>query len=363
MSVKRIAIVTGGGDCPGLNAVIRAATTTAIREHGIDVVGIEDGFLGLVEPRVRLMPLDLERVRDILPKGGTILGTTNRGKPFGYPVKQADGSVIYEDRSKLMLQRLEDLGIDAIVMIGGDGTMAIAQRLREMGVQVVGVPKTIDNDLSVTDYTFGFDTACNIAMEALDRLHTTAYSHDRAMFVEVMGRHAGWIAMHAGLAAGADVILLPEIPYRVDSVVAKIRERQARGVTFSIIVVAEGAVPQDGEISMMQDKYTSRQRLGGAAHRIADAVCDQIDLEVRVTVLGHIQRGGTPSHFDRVLGTRFGHAAAQLVADGKFGRMVTLSGLEVRDCDIQDAINKPNLVDPNGQMVQAARALGVCMGD
>ncbi|MEL6178137.1 MAG: ATP-dependent 6-phosphofructokinase, partial [Myxococcota bacterium] len=296
-------------------------------------------------------------------RGGTILGTTNRGKPFGYPVKQADGSIVYEDRSELLLQRLHDLGIDAVVMIGGDGSMAIAQQLREMGVNVVGVPKTIDNDLSVTDYTFGFDTACNIAMEALDRLHTTAYSHDRAMFVEVMGRHAGWIALHAGLAAGADVILMPEIPYRVDSVVTKIRERQAHGITFSIIVVAEGAVPRDGEISMVQDKYTARQRLGGAAHRIADAVCDQIDLEVRVTVLGHIQRGGTPSHFDRVLGTRFGHAAAQLVASGQFGRMVTLHGLEIDHCDIREAIDKPNLVDPEGQMVQAARALDVCVGD
>jgi len=257
-AVKRIGVVTGGGDCPGLNPVIRAVTKTAIREYGMEVIGIEDGFNGILEEgEPRVMPLDQSSVRGILPRGGTILGTTNRGHPFKYPIRNEDGTWGEEDRFWLFQKRLDELGIEAIVMIGGDGTMVIAQDLRERGINVVGVPKTIDNDLSATDYTFGFDTACNTCMDAVDRLHTTASSHDRAIFLEVMGRDAGWIALHAGLAGGADVILVPEIPYRTDRIIDKIRERSSRGTTFSIIVVAEGAMPVGGGPSMRRSQSMS----------------------------------------------------------------------------------------------------------
>lgn len=362
---KRIGIVTGGGDCPGLNPVIRAVVKTAVQDYGMSAVGIEDGFNGLLgDGPAGLIELDGPAIRGILHQGGTIIGTTNNGHPFRFPVRAPDGSVHMEDRSALLPQRLKEHGIEALVIVGGDGTMAIAQQLHTLGIPVVGVPKTIDNDLSVTDTTFGFDTACNICMEAIDRLHTTAASHDRAMFIEVMGRHVGWIALSSGLAGGADVILIPEIPYRAEQIVEKIQQRQARGRNFSIIVVAEGAMPVGGGPSMLPNPFSGgRPSLGGAAQRVALEVAGHIDLEIRVTVLGHVQRGGSPSHLDRVLGTRFGHAAARLVAEGRWGQMVCLRGTEITSCAISDAIGQLKAVDPLGQLVQTARSAGISFGD
>ena len=359
----KIGIVTGGGDCPGLNAVIRAVTRTAIFKHGWEVFGYEHSFLDLLAENRPPRPLTLSSIRGILPQGGTILGTTNRADPFSFPVAQEDGSVKREDRSALLLQRLQEHGVEALVMIGGDGTMNLANKLRKVGLKVVGVPKTIDNDLSATDVTFGFDSACNIAMEALDRLHTTAASHGRVMLCEVMGRDAGWIALHAGIAGGADVILLPEIPYRVEAVVEAVQARAARGSNFTIIVVAEGSKPLGGDVQAIQDTKSVNRRLVGAAHHLAEALDKRLTQEVRVTVLGHQQRGGSPTHFDRVLGTRFGVAAVELMASGGFGRMVSSRGLEIASCDLEEAVHQLRNVPPDGQLVQSARALGICFGD
>lgn len=359
----RIGISTGGGDCPGLNAVIRAAVHTAVGELGWEVVGIEDGLKGLMQPR-KLVALSPSRVRGILPRGGTILGSTNRGNPFRFPVEQPDGSVVETDISGEVMERIADIGLDAVIFVGGDGTQAIAQGFRERGLNVVGVPKTIDNDLNATDYTFGFDTAVNIAMEALDRLHTTAESHDRVMLLEVMGRDAGWIALHAGMAGGADVILIPEIPYRLESVLEKLESRSRSGTSFSIIVVAEGARPAEGDVSLAESASAGTvRRYGGAAERLADDLRARADLDVRATVLGHIQRGGTPTHFDRMLGTRFGVHAIRVAAEERFGRMVNIRGTTVGDVDLLEAIGEMKLVDPAGQLVAAARSVGVSFGD
>ncbi len=355
----RIAISTGGGDCPGLNAVIRGAVRTAVAKYGWSVFGIEDGLQGLLRPEP-LRPLTPASVRGILPRGGTILGTTNRGNPFGV----ASGELGQEDIPGKMIARLEAEGIDAVIFVGGDGTQTIAQRFRERGLKVIGVPKTIDNDLDATDYTFGFDTAVGIAMEAVDRLHTTAESHDRVMVLEVMGRHAGWIALHAGISGGAHVILLPEIPYSFDAVLAKIRERQRNGLSFSVLVVSEGAYPA-GEAPSFRSHpgKSTNARLGGAAEQLVERIERETDFEARATVLGHIQRGGSPSHFDRLLGTRFGYHAVELAAAQKFGRMVCLRGTEIGDVDLLDAMGQNKQVDPHGQICSAARAIGICLGD
>ncbi|HEX6160713.1 MAG TPA: ATP-dependent 6-phosphofructokinase, partial [Thermoanaerobaculia bacterium] len=311
--MTRIGILTGGGDCPGLNAVIRAAVRTLVRDHGLEAVGIQLGFEGLITKSI--VPLTLETIRGILPKGGTLLRTTNRGNPFEYPLPGGG----CEDRSQQVIDNVRELGIDGIIAIGGDGTLKIAQRLCEMGVPMVAVPKTIDNDLAATDYTFGFHTAVAVATEAVDRLHSTAESHDRVMILEVMGRNAGWIALYAGLAGGADIILVPEIPYKPEEIVRTIRERQSEGSKFDIVVVAEGAKRQGGEEAYL-DKAT--RRLGGIAYQVAADIQQHIDLEIRVTVLGHVQRGGSPIAFDRILASRFGKAAADLVAQKKWGEMV-----------------------------------------
>lgn len=352
--MKRIGILTGGGDCPGLNAVIRAAARTLIRDHQMEVVGIQLGFEGLLTRAI--VPLTLESIRGILPKGGTLLRTTNRGNPFEYPA--AGGGV--EDRSGEVVENIHELGIDGIIAIGGDGTLKIAQRLSDLGIPMVAVPKTIDNDLAATDYTFGFHTAVAVATDAVDRLHTTAESHDRVMILEVMGRNAGWIALYAGLAGGADIILVPEIEYRPEEIVRSIRERQSEGAKFDIIVVAEGAKRMGGEEAYL-DKAT--RRLGGIAYQVADDIQRFIDLEIRVTVLGHVQRGGSPIAFDRILATRFGAAAADLVAQGKFGRMVAVRADEIVSVPIADAVSRPKYVDPNGQLVGTARSLGISFGD
>lgn len=364
-AVKRIGVVTGGGDCPGLNPVIRAVTKTAIREYGMEVIGIEDGFNGILEEgEPRVMPLDQSSVRGILPRGGTILGTTNRGHPFKYPIRNEDGTWGEEDRFWLFQKRLDELGIEAIVMIGGDGTMVIAQDLRERGINVVGVPKTIDNDLSATEVTFGFATALEVATSALDRLHTTAESHHRVMVLEVMGREAGWIALHGGLAGGGDVILIPEIPFRFEPLIAKFNARARRGRPFSLVVVAEGAAPLGGEqVFAAEDAMTGWKRLGGVAYSIGREIEQRGGFEVRVTVLGHIQRGGTPVPVDRILATRFGVEAARLAAQGEFGTMVALRCDHIVAVPLGDAIGRLKLVEPDNQVVQCARATGVVFGD
>jgi phosphofructokinase-like protein len=351
--VQRIGILTGGGDCPGLNAVIRAAVRTATRDHDLEVLGIQLGFEGLLNKSC--MPLTAELIRGILPKGGTLLRTTNRGNPFEYPTEAGA-----EDKSKLLVRNIEELGLDGIIAIGGDGTLKIAQRLFEMGIPMIAVPKTIDNDLAATDFTFGFMTAVAVATDAVDRLHTTAESHDRVMILEVMGRHCGWIALHSGLAGGADIILIPEIPYRPDAIVESIRSRQTEGSPFDIIVVAEGAKRVGGA-----ERYVDRRskRLGGIAYQVADEISREIELEIRVTVLGHIQRGGSPIPFDRVLATRFGKAAADLIAKGDFGKMVALRGDSIVAVPIRDAVSNPKYVDPKGELVATARSLGISFGD
>ena len=352
--MKRIGILTGGGDCPGLNAVIRAAVRTLNRDYDMEAVGIQLGFEGLLTKST--VDLTHEIIRGILPKGGTLLRTTNRGNPFEYP--GADGAL--EDRSELCVANIRELGIDGIIAIGGDGTLKIAQRLCEMGIPMVAVPKTIDNDLAATDYTFGFHTAVAVATDAVDRLHSTAESHDRVMILEVMGRNAGWIALYSGLAGGADIILLPEIPYHPYEIVRSIRERSKEGSRFDIIVVAEGAKRLGGEESYL-DKAT--RRLGGVAYQVAADIQTHIDLELRVTILGHIQRGGSPIPFDRILATRYGKAAADLVARGEFGNMVALRGDSILSVPIRDAVSRPKYVDPDGEMVKTALSLGVSFGD
>jgi phosphofructokinase-like protein len=352
--MKRIGILTGGGDCPGLNAVIRAAVRTLTRDYDLEVVGIQLGFEGLLTKSI--IPLTLESIRGILPKGGTLLRTTNRGNPFEYPGE--NGGVV--DRSQEVIANIHELGIDGIIAIGGDGTLKIAQRLCDMGIPMVAVPKTIDNDLAATDYTFGFQTAVAVATDAVDRLHSTAESHDRVMILEVMGRNAGWIALYSGIAGGADIILVPEIEYRPQAIVDTIRERQAEGAMFDIIVVAEGAKRQGGEEAYL-DKAT--RRLGGIAYQVAADIQQHIDLEIRVTVLGHIQRGGSPIAFDRILASRFGKAAADLVAKKQFGRMVAVRADQIISVPIVDAVSRPKYVDPDGEIVEAARSLGISFGD
>lgn len=367
MTVKRVAIMTGGGDCPGLNAVIRAAVHVGKLSYGWEILGVEDAFNGLVDLDYRSPNgnqwLDLGSVRGILARGGTILGTSNRGDPFQYIVKDAQGRARTEDRSAIVMENFRQLGLDALISIGGDGSMRISQRFRELGMNIVGVPKTIDNDLAATDQTFGFDTAVGIATEALDRLRDTAESHDRVMLVEVMGRHAGWIALAAGVAGGADAILLPEIPYRIEPLAELIRDRTRHGKNYSLIVVAEGAKPLGGEASIAAAELGGMPRLMGAAQRLASQLEPRVDADMRVTVLGHIQRGGSPSSFDRVLATRYGVAAAELVARGEFGKMVALKNGEIVAVDIADAIAEPKLVDPTAQLVQQARALGITFGE
>lgn len=359
---RTIAILTGGGDCPGLNAVIRGVVRSAVLHRNWRVIGIEDGFDGLVgDPRWRELTLD--SVRGILPRGGTILGTSNRGNPLAYPVVE-DGETRLIDLSTNVVDNFRRLGADALIAVGGDGTLKIARALQEKGIPMVGVPKTIDNDLRGTDVTFGYNTAVGIVTEALDRLHTTAESHQRVMVVEVMGRDAGWIALESGLAGSADVILIPEIPFNLDAVCTAIRERKARGSKFSIVVVAEGAFPEQGEkiVKLSEAENLGVERLGGVGAMVADEIARRMQVETRVVVLGHVQRGGTPSPFDRILGSRFGVKAVELIEQNRYGRMVSLRGREVCDVDIVDAVDSLNRVEPNGDLVRSAEALGIMLG-
>jgi len=364
---KRVALVTGGGDCPGLNAVIRGAVKVGVDKYGWEVLGVEDAFNGLIDldyasPHGNQW-LTSHDVFAILQRGGTILGTSNRADPFNHVVRDASGNTTTMDVSGQVMENFRKLELDGLISIGGDGSMRIAKKFVDRGMPLVGVPKTIDNDLGATDQTFGFDTAVQVATEALDRLRDTAESHDRVMLCEVMGRDAGWIALHAGLAAGADAILLPEIPYRLQPLVDMVAKRRRRGQAFGVVVVAEGAHPTDGEQSIIERKLGAMPRLKGAAARLALELEDLIEPEVRVTVLGHVQRGGSPSSFDRVLGTRFGHHAAELVQRGDFGKMVALRGDDIVAVPIGEAIAEPKRVAPGGELVATARALGVCLGD
>jgi phosphofructokinase-like protein len=361
-NVKRIGLLTGGGDCPGLNAVIRAVVKTATSRYGWEVIGIEDGFEGLILPD-RTRKMDAASVRGILPLGGTILGTTNRANPFNYPVTTADGRIERRDVSSQMIDRIAELGLDALVVIGGDGSLHIAQRFFEMGTPVVGVPKTIDNDVGSTDITFGFDTALDVATQAIDRLHTTAESHHRVMLVEVMGRNAGWLALESGLAGGADVILLPEVPFAATRIDAKTEERDRAGSKFSIVVVAEGARPEGGEQVYQEQRLAmTAKRLGGVSYLVAEQLAGICEHEIRVTVLGHLQRGGSPTSFDRILGTRFGAAAVDLVARSGLGRMVALHGEEIVDVPIAEAIAELKTVPLDCDLVRTAQSLGICLG-
>jgi len=358
---NRIGIVTGGGDCPGLNAVIRAVAKAASRQ-GWETWGILGGFEGLLQP-VSCRQLHYRELGGMLTRGGTILGTTNRGRftakvGLGQALRIADETLDEAKRGS------EELGLSALVAIGGDGSLSIAQQLFERGIPVIGVPKTIDNDLSATVMTFGFDSAVACATDALDRLHTTAESHGRVMVLEVMGRYAGWIAIYAGLAGGADVILIPEIPFSYDCITAKIAERAAMGRHFSIVVVAEGARPQDGEVMTTGGAQQDREaRLGGIATRVAAEIERRSGKETRYVVLGHLQRGGAPTNFDRTLCTMFGTHAVELVQRGEFGRMVSFTGAGVESVPLTDAIGQLRRVPLDGGLVRSARALGICLGD
>ncbi|MCM8778761.1 MAG: 6-phosphofructokinase [Candidatus Omnitrophica bacterium] len=328
----RIGILTGGGDCPGLNPVIRAVVRKAINE-GCEVIGIKNGWKGLIEKDVIL--LDLQSVSGILPKGGTILGTS-RTNPYKKP----------EDVKKVK-ENYQNLGLNALVAVGGEDTLGVAYKLSKEGLKIVGIPKTIDNDLSATDYTFGFDTAVNIATECIDRLHTTAESHHRIIVVEVMGRHAGWIATEAGIAGGADVILIPEVPIDIEEVCALIKKRHNRGKTFSIVVVAEGARFKEGQVVTHEEKLDEfgHVRLGGIGEVLGKIIEERTGFETRVVVLGHLQRGGTPTAFDRVLGTRFGIKAVELILKQEFGKMVSLQGNKIATVPLEKAVEELKPVD------------------
>lgn len=364
--IKRIAVSTGGGDAPGLNAVIRAVTLAG-RNRGWDVVGIRDGFNGLMHPEDYpdggVIELTRESVRGILHRGGTIIGTTNRNNPTAYPVLQPDGSYLTIDRTAELVQLLRDNEIDALVTAGGDGSLAIAYRLFEAGMRVVAVPKTIDNDLDKTHQTFGFDTAVSFACECIDRLFSTATSHGRVIVVEVMGRYAGWIALDAGVASGAHAILIPEIPFDLERVADTIRERERRGAKFSMVVVAEGAAPRGGQTAVLAHGVGQAERLGGIGAQVAARLEELTGKESRTVVLGHLLRGGSPTAFDRVLGLRFGAAAVRGLADGADGVMVSLNPPIVNYVPLAEATRRMKRVPLDDDAVLTAREIGVSFGD
>ena len=362
--IHRVGVLTGGGDCPGLNAVIRAVTKTAIMNYGLEVYGIEDGFLGLVQNRIR--PLTTGDVSNILTTGGTILGSSNKCDPKRYAVgKDDEGQPVFRDVTDRCLEHIHLHGLDALIVIGGDGTMSGAANFVEHGVNCIGVPKTIDNDLEGTDITFGFMTAVDVASWALDRVHTTAASHHRVMVVEVMGRNAGWIALYSGVSSGADVILVPEIPFDLGIICEFVKHRDRHGKRFSIICVNEGAHPEGGAQIVDKVDPTSPDpiRLGGIGKYVADQVGLCSGIECRTTVLGHIQRGGTPAASDRVLGTQFGFHAVELLMGGAVSRLVVMQGNEIKDVDILTAAGKQRTVPVDHPLVEAARAVGTCFGD
>jgi 6-phosphofructokinase 1 len=363
-TIRRIGVLTGGGDCPGLNAVIRAVTKTAIWRYGIEVVGIEDGFQGLIENRVR--PLSARDVSGILTRGGTILGSNNRANPRRYCTGvHPEKGPIWEDVTHRCIDTARRHDLDAVIVIGGDGTMASAAPLVEAGVNIIGVPKTIDNDIVGTEITFGFLTAVATATDALDRLHSTADSHHRVMVCEVMGRNAGWIALTSGVASGSDLILIPEIPFDLEHVCDNIRHRMTKGPGFAIVVAAEGAKPREGKQIVDRTDQTSPDpiRLGGIGRWVADEIAARTGIETRSSALGHIQRGGGPIAADRILATHFGYHAIRTLMEGKRGRMVVRSGNVFGDVDLLHAAGKQRLVPVSHPLIEAARAIGTGFGD
>jgi phosphofructokinase-like protein len=364
--IRRVALSTGGGDAPGLNAVIRAATLAA-RNRDWDVVGIRDGFNGLLFPEEYpdggLIELTRDRVRGIIHQGGTIIGTTNRGNPIAYPVQQSDGTWIEVDRTQELLARFEEHRIDALITMGGDGTLAIGRHLHEAGLRLVGVPKTIDNDLEKTASTFGFDTAVDFASQCIDRLFSTATSHGRIIVVEVMGRYAGWIALNAGMASGVHVILIPEIPFSLEPVAALISLRERNGAKFSIVCVAEGARPVGGELSILGKSVGQAERLGGIGAKVAAELEQMTGREARTVVLGHLLRGGSPTSFDRLLGLRFGAAAVRALDEGRNGVMVALNPPTVDYVPLSEATRRQKKVPLDCDSMLTARDVGICFGD
>jgi len=359
---KRIAILTGGGDCPGINAVIRAVAKKAIYEKGMEVIGIEDGYHGLVNYRYR--PLTYDDVSGILTLGGTILGTSKTANPYRYAVRKGR-RLEFKDLSKTAIENLKKLGVVCLVCIGGDGTLGIAHRLFEDGIPIVGVPKTIDNDLRGTDITFGFDSAVSIATEGIDRLHTTAQSHHRIMIVEVMGHKAGWIALHAGVAGGGDIILIPEIPYDPNIIAKKVKERNKKGRRFSIVVVAEGVKPKGGDIVIQRivKESTDPIRLGGVGFVLGEQIEKITELETRTVVMGHLQRGGSPTPFDRVLATQLGSKAVDMMENEEFGYMVGVKGNTLASVSLQVVAEGTKTVPLDHPLIKAARSVGTCFGD
>lgn len=355
----RIGVLTSGGDCPGLNAVLRGVVL-ASEKLGWEVIGFRDGFEGLLPPGDHII-LDRKSIDGIMALGGTIIGTTNRGH-FIAKVGAGDRAVVAGEVIAQAREILNKLGIQSLIIIGGDGSMITALQLQEAGINCIGVPKTIDNDLEATAMTFGFDSAVDVVMDALDRLHTTATSHKRVMVVEVMGRHAGWIALHGGIAGGADIILIPEIPFDYDKIAAAIKERDARGNLGSLVVVAEGAKPKDGQ-QVKREMEGGEFRLGGIGEIVAQEIAKRTGKQTRCCILGHLQRGGAPTTLDRILGTRFGVKAVQLANEGHFGSMVSYQNYQARHVPIADAVNRLRLVPPNGEMVQTARDVEISFGD
>jgi phosphofructokinase-like protein len=365
MPKQRILVMTGGGDCPGLNAVIRAIVRRTEHESDWEVIGSIEAFNGILCDPMEVVLLDAKTVSGIHIRGGTILKTTNKGGPFHWPVKNADGSWSYVNRTQELKERLQKLGITAIISIGGEGSMDIAHQLQLQGINIVGVPKTIDNDLSSTDVTFGFQTAVQIATEAVDRLVTTAASHNRLMILEVMGRDAGWICLNAAIAGGAHVALIPEIPYDIDKVAAKINDQVENGRGFAIVVVAEGAKPLGGGITARDSDQPGYQNkiLGGVGHRVLEELKGKIEVDARVTILGHLQRGGSPTAYDRILASQFGVKAVELVLDGQYGQMVSYRHPNVVSVPIETAIAEYNCVKLESALVHTARGLGISLGD
>jgi 6-phosphofructokinase 1 len=358
----KIGILTGGGDCPGLNAVVRGVTKAALRK-GWQVVGFKDGYKGLAEGRFEA--LDDRSVSGIIIRGGTILGTSNTANPFAYTLAPLGSPAVPKDLSNAALRNLAKMGVGALVAIGGDGTLNIAYKFHKKGLPVVGVPKTIDNDLSATDVTFGFDSALKVATEAIDNVHTTAESHHRVMIVETMGRYAGWIALRSGIAGGGDIILLPEIPYRPADIVKAINDRRRRGKNFSIVVVSEGALSEGGEMTVSRVVAGSSDplRLGGISYKIADLIEKNIGVECRVVVLGHLQRGGVPTPFDRWLATGFGVGAVDLIERKRFGRMVSLRGYSCRSVTLAQAVGKLRRVPADCPEILTALGVGTTFGN
>ena len=370
--IKKIAIMTGGGDCPGLNPVIRAVVNTAINKYGLEVVGIRHGYHGLYHGE--FVKLGLEDVSEIITKGGTMLYSSNKDNLFKYPqrdengefLRDENGGLIYKDESDVGVANLKKEGIDALFILGGDGTLTSGRDFARKGVNVIGIPKTIDNDLAGTDYTFGFDTAIGVATDCLDRVRTTGMSHHRIMVVEIMGRGAGWMALHAGVAGAADVILIPEIPYDIEKVAEKIKADKKKGKEFSIVAVSEAAKPKGGQATILKVREDSPDpiRLGGVGAVVADQLEALVGSEARATILGHIQRGGTPTAHDRVLSSRYGYAAVEMAMRGEFGRIVALKGDTITSVSLEEVIGAKNKnVPPDHELVSVARAMGICFGD